>query len=115
MKQVLLDTSFIISSVRNKIDFFEELMEYKIIIPKQVLVELEGISKSKTEARIALKILEKNKFSKINLDSKNTDKAIILYAEKNPRMIIATLDKEIKSSIKNMKLVIRGKKKLAFV
>jgi len=115
MKQIVLDTSFIISAVRNKIDIFEELQEYKIIIPEQVIVELQGISKSKSEAKIALKILSQNNFIRPDLKTKNTDNAIINYSKKNPQFIIATLDKEIKKKTKNPKLIIRNKKKLEFI
>ena len=74
MRQVLLDTSFILSCVRNKIDFFEELLEYQILIPKEVINELNGL-----EADLALKILTKYKksFKMVNLSTKNVDKGII--------------------------------------
>jgi len=112
MEKILLDTSFILSAVRNKIDIFEELLGYRIIIPKQVLIELNGIAKTKTEAKIALKIIEKNKFEAIDLKTKNTDEGIKKYAEKNRNLIIATLDNEIKKFVMNKKMIIRGKKKI---
>ena len=120
MKKALLDTNFILTSVKQKIDFFEEikLMGIQIIIPKQVINELERITKSKQKlhnkeiAKLSLKLLEKERFKKIDLKLKNTDNGIINFAKKNPKAIIATLDKGIKSKIKNNKLVIRGKKKL---
>lgn len=114
MKKAILDTSFILSCVRNRIDFFEEirLMGLKILIPKQVIVEIKGLAKSRDDAKISLKLLEKNKFSEVDLKNKNVDKGIINYEKKNPEIIVATLDREIKKKIKNQKLVIRGKKKL---
>lgn len=117
MKQTLLDTSFILSCIRNKIDFFEEinLMGIKIIIPEQVIKEIKKFENKKTEAKLALKILEKNKFQKIDLNSKNTDNGIIKYAKENPELIIATLDREIKRKTTNKKLVIRNKKKLEII
>ena len=115
MREILFDTSFILTAVRNKLDLFEELQEYKIIIPEQVLVELRGLAKSKSEAILALKILEKNKFERPDLETKNTDQGIIKFAKENPKTIIATLDKEIKQSIDNQKLVVRAKKKLEIV
>ena len=115
MEKVLLDTSFILSAVRNKIDIFEELLGYQIIIPKQVLIELNGIAKTKTEAKIALKIIEKNKFKMIDLKTKNTDKGIKKYARSDKNLIIATLDDEIKKSVRNRKIVIRGKRKIEIV
>jgi len=109
--KALLDTSFILSAIRNKIDFIDEAQSLglQVIVPKQVIVELQGIAKSKSEAELALKILKKVKT--IDLKTKNTDAGIIKYS-KNHKIVIATLDKDIKKKTKNQKLVIRGKSKL---
>lgn len=114
-KKVILDTSFILSAIRNKIDFLEETRNLGLtpIIPKQVIVELKGITKS--ESKLALKLIKKNKLKTIDLKTKNTDQGIINYANKNPKITVASLDREIKSNIKNQKLVIRAKKKLAIL
>ena len=117
MKKVILDTNFILSCLRKKIDFFEEIkfMGLKIIIPKQVINELKRISIStkklrfREEAKLALNLLEKNEFKKIELDNNYVDKGIINLIEKNPDYIIATLDSELKKRVKT-KLVIRNKK-----
>ncbi len=122
MKQVLLDTSFILTGIRNKIDFIEELtfQGLNIIIPKQVIQEIERITKSKKklrfrdEATLALKLLEQSKFKKIDLKTKNTDNGIVAYSKEND-VIVATLDKELKQKVKGQRLVIRGKKKLEIV
>ncbi|MFH1585604.1 MAG: PIN domain-containing protein [archaeon] len=116
MKQILLDTSFILSCIRNKIDFFEDLklQGYEILIPKQVIVELGGLSNSKQESNIALKLLEKNKFKKVDLETKDVDKGLIDYANKN-KIIVGTLDREIKNKVRYGKIVIRGKKRLGVV
>jgi len=111
-KKVLLDTSFILSAIRNKIDFLDGIKNLGLtpIIPKQVLVEVKGLAKLKIESELALKLLKKVKI--IDLKTKNTDKGIINYAKKNPNLIIASLDREIKKQLKNQKLIIRKKKKL---
>ncbi len=113
--RILLDTNFILSCIRKKIDFFEELMEHEILIPKQVIDEIKKISvskkklKFKEEARLALKILEKSKFKKIKLEDDYVDKGIRKFAQKNPNIVVATLDRDLKKKLKR-KLVIRGKK-----
>jgi rRNA-processing protein FCF1 len=117
-RKILLDTNFILTCIRNKIDFFNELKNqgFEIITPKQVIEEIKRIIESKKkykfreEAEISMKILNKNKFSEINLQGKNVDKAIIKYALQNTNLIIATLDRVIKSKIKNKVMIIRNKK-----
>ena len=122
MKQILLDTSFILTSIRNKIDFIEELTfkGLKILVPKQVLQEITRITESKKklrfrdEAALALKVLENSEFKKIDLKSKNTDNGIVKYSEDHD-VIVATLDRELKRNVKGQRLIIRGKKKLEIV
>ena len=122
MKQILLDTSFILTSIRNKIDFIEELTfkGLKILVPKQVLQEITRITKSKKklrfrdEAALALKVLENSEFKKIDLKSKNTDNGIVKYSEDHD-VIVATLDRELKRNVKGQRLIIRGKKKLEII
>tara|TARA_Y100000310_G_scaffold127024_1_gene126040 strand:- start:8267 stop:8650 length:384 start_codon:yes stop_codon:yes gene_type:complete len=127
MKKVIIDTNFILTSLKEKIDFFEELklMGFQILIPKEVVNELKRIMSSKKklhfrkDAELALKILEKNKnfFKKINLSDygKNTDKKIKSFADKNKELVVATLDKKLKEKIRNKKLTIRSKNKLEVI
>ena len=117
MIQTILDTSFILSCIKNKIDIFEELLEYKILIPEQVIKELNGLAKKNMDSKLALKIIQKNKskLTIIQIIGKNTDNSIINYARKNPDVIIATLDDGIKSKVKNSKLIIRNKKMLEII
>ncbi len=114
MKHVLLDTNFILSCIRKKIDFFTEvqMMGLSIIIPKQVIEEIKDLAFSKTESEVALKLLEKNEFRKITLHGRNVDNGIVEMANENKEWIIATLDREIQNKIKNQKLIIRGEKKI---
>lgn len=119
MEKAILDTNFIISCVAKKIDFLHILEEggFKIIIPSQVVLELKKISsrggfETAQNSKLALKILTKNNFEKINLKKKNVDKGIIKFAKENPEVAVATLDREIKRKTKNRKIVIRGKNKL---
>ncbi len=112
MRQVILDTSFILTAVRQKIDFFHNhgLLGFEILIPEQVIRELKGLG-----AELALKILQENEFELIKIQGKDADRAIIKFAKKNPEAIVATLDAGLKKKIKNPKLVIRNKKKLEII
>lgn len=120
MKQVLLDTNFIVSCARQKIDFFHEipLMGIEILIPEQVFDEVKKLSKSREsatmreEADLALKIMNRNKFTSVKLRRNNVDDAIVEFANANPDAIIATIDKELKGRIKNRKMVIKDLKTL---
>lgn len=117
MTEVLLDTSFILTCVRQKIDFVEDLkmMGLKVLIPKQVVGEIAGLAVSKTEAELALNILNKAKFKEIDLKSKNVDEGIIQYTQRKKDIFVATLDKEIKKKINNSVIVIREKKRLEVI
>lgn len=122
MVKAILDTSFILTCVRNKIDFFYELeqMGFQVEIPQKVLNEIISLGKNKKKrlrdnAILASKILEKNNFETIELEGKTADSSIIHHAHKNPREAVATLDKEIKSKIKNKKIIVRGKSKIDVV
>ncbi|MCW8966173.1 MAG: PIN domain-containing protein [Candidatus Pacearchaeota archaeon] len=114
MVKVLIDTNFILSCIRKKIDFFEELAEYEILIPLQVVREIEKITISKKkmkfrdEARLALKILDKGNFTKIDLGVNYVDNGIRKFVKNNPNIIIATLDEDLKRKV-NQRLVIRGR------
>jgi len=115
MKETILDSSFILTCVKQKIDFFREipLMGIKIIIPEQVIGEIKRLKNPNPE--LALKLLGKNSFKKISLGKAHVDKLIIKFAKENPKVIVATLDREIKKKTKNQKLVIRGRKKLEII
>ena len=122
MKYAVLDTNFILSCVRKKIDFFNEikLMGFKVIIPLQVIEELKNISekgniKLKNEIKLSLEILKKNSFGSIDLHTKNVDNGLVNLAKKEKNYTIATLDREVKNKIKNQKIVIRGEKKLEII
>lgn len=120
MKQTILDTNFILTCVKQKIDFFRDIpnMGIQILIPKQVIEEIKRVANStkklkfRDDAKLAQVILEKNKFTQIDIRGKYVDRGLIKYAKEHPRLIIATLDREIKNKTTNSKLVVRGKKKL---
>jgi rRNA-processing protein FCF1 len=121
MVKVLLDSSFILTCVKQKIDFFDYLQAggYEILIPREVINEIEkkseeGKGEQKNNASITVNLLKKPNFKKINLAGKNVDRGIISYAKENKGIVVATLDQEIKKSLrgKNKILVVRGKREL---
>lgn len=112
MKQVILDTSFILSCIKQKIDFFDDIETrgIQILIPEQTIDELMGLG-----AQLALNILEKNKFKIIKISGKDADGAIINFTKENKEVIVATLDVGLQKKIKNHKMIIRGKKKIEII
>ncbi len=126
MKQAILDTNFILTCVKQKIDFFEwfNLNGIEILIPLEVINEIKKIIKSKDKklyskdsAELSLNILEKNKelFKKIKINEKYVDKGLIKFTKNNKNILLATLDRELKNKISNKNIVIRGKKKLEII
>jgi len=122
MKYAVLDTNFIFSCIRKKIDFFELIpqMGLKIIIPLQVMDEIRKFSRQgrgnlKQEAKFAMMLLEKKIFNRIDLYTNDVDAGLLRLAEKNKNYVIATLDREIKNKTKNPTLVIRGEKELEVI
>jgi rRNA-processing protein FCF1 len=114
MKQVLLDTNFIITCIKQRIDFFEEipLMGIQILIPEQVIKELEKLKKP---SALTLLENEKDKFKIISLKGKIVDNSIINYARENPTVIIATLDRGIHRKIRNKRMIIVDRRKLEII
>ena len=118
---VLLDTNFILTCIKQKIDFPEDIqqMGMKILVPIQTLREIKSIVNSKKKlhtkkaAELSLSLLEKTHFKEIDLKSRDVDSGIKKLKDK--KIIIATLDSELKKSIPNPKLVIREKKKLEII
>ena len=114
MVNAILDTSFILTCVRQKIDFREEfgLNGISLIIPKQVIGELNGLSKSDSNASLALQLIAKTNFKTIDLHTKNVDNGIISYSKKHENLLVATLDGNLAKQVANSKIIIRQKKKI---
>ena len=123
MRNVILDTNFILTAIKYKIDFLDgiKFLGLTPIIPIQVINELKKIIKSKKKgkfkehAELALKILQKKKIKKIDIKHDYVDKGILNYAKENKGIIIATMDRELKDKLPNRKLIIRAMKRLELV
>ena len=122
--KILLDTNFIITSIKQKVGLFSQLEDLfpspEIIIPDKVIGELERIKirkdvkgRDKEIAELALKILDKEKFTKITADGK-VDDFIVNYALANRELVIASLDREIRAKLKGKVrlLTLRDKKRV---
>ena len=120
MSKVILDTNFVLNCVRNKLDFFEEflLRGDRVLIPIEVIEEIKRLRDSnkklkfKEEANLALKMIASNDYEEVSAPGKYVDKGLIKYCEAHPEVVLGTMDKVLKKSVSNRKLVIRNKKKL---
>ena len=121
--EVILDTNFILTCIKEKIDFLDAEEFGELVLPLQVIEELEklkekGKSRESENANLAVQIISKNKmkFKIIKLENEFVDAGIKKYAE-NKRVIVATLDKKLKKDLKgNSKLLaIKSRKKLELV
>ena len=120
MKKVLLDTSFILSCVREKVDFFDRLedMGYGIVISNNVVKEIKGLAdKGKTLklreiASLALKVIASEKYESLEIKGRYVDSAIVNYLKTDREYALATVDKVLKKKVNNPRIVLRARKRL---
>ncbi len=132
MKKIILDTNFLISALRFKIDIFSELericnFKYEICIVDQTINELEKLAEKeklndRKAAKMALEIIKKGKIKIIKTVSKNKRvknvDLLILELIKKGSFVVATQDKELKRQIKKKEvplIVLRQKKYLKMI
>lgn len=126
--KILLDTNFILTCVKQKIDFISrasEIIDQKIewLIPQDILNELGSLKdrtgikvKDKNAAKLSFQIIQNLNPKIVQLPGKNPniDIKIVNYII-NKNIILATLDKNLKSRINNKILTIRGKNNLKLI
>ncbi|MEK6873691.1 MAG: PIN domain-containing protein [Nanoarchaeota archaeon] len=125
--EIVIDTNFIITCMKNKIDLFSQLEDlfpgYKITVPKQVILELEKLLKKETKTKdkqaieISLKMLKNSRYSSPDLKTDNVDKGILNYLDNTDKAVLGTMDRELKERAKkrnlNVKFLrIKSKKKI---
>lgn len=127
--EILLDTNFIITCIKQKLDFFsitEELVSESIkwILPDKIFHELVKISNSKDKklkdkqaANLFQELYKENskKIREIKLNIENVDDSLVAYCNSHPEMVLATLDKKLKSRVTNKILTIKDKNYLQIV
>lgn len=127
--EIIIDTNFLLSCVKQKIDLFSEInriMHFpQIVIPMRVIEELETLKnrrelsiKERQSADIALQIIDKNRKNIKILDlGGNADKSIVKYVLENKDVAMASLDNGMKKHVKGKAkiLTIRNKKRLVLI
>lgn len=117
MMKVILDSSFIISCIRKRIDFISQLNEqgFKIIVPREVMQEMKDLRNSDRSSRedriaidVAFQMLEKNKLvEKTSFGDGKVDDYLIQKGKEGYH--IATLDAGIKNLIGNRVVIFSSK------
>ena len=105
MVEVICDTNFLIHLATNRIKNIDnldvEIGQITFVVPQVVkneLLQLEKIPEKKQEIKLTLDYIKN--FKTIPILGSFADKELINYVSKN-RVIIATMDKELKKQIKN--------------
>ena len=123
--KILLDTNFIITTTKQKIDIqtlANEIITEPIewLVPQDVLNELGNLKDrkgakvaDKHAAELSFEIIKTLHAEIINLPGKNpnVDIKIVNYILDKP-IVLATLDKNLKARVKNKILTTRGKNNL---
>ena len=104
--EVILDTNFIVSCIKKKIDFLSELegLGFKVLLPKEVFHEIKDLRlnsdhNTKVAAEVALEILKKRKVKGMTIGDRQVDEGLIEFGKKGA--YIATLDAAIKRQVAN--------------
>jgi len=117
--KIIVDTNFLIYSLRFKIDIVSELRGHSVFVLSRVIKELEWLSRKKSQdsmyAKLALSLIKRKSFKRLKSIEKTTDMSLVAYSKKG--YAIATQDREI---IKNVKrhggklIYLRQKKYVVF-
>jgi len=116
--KIILDTNFLVSSIKFKIDIFSELKGNELFVLDNVIKELEkiceGKGKDSISAKLALKLLKTKKIEILKDKKKHTDDSLIYYGKKG--YIIATQDIKLKKKLKKkrVKFIYLRQKKYVF-
>ena len=103
--EVISDTSFLIHLATHRItnisDLETEIANLSFVVPEIVKKELEHLSEDPDKNTVALQTLEHIKNFKTNsITGKTADLGILDFVEKNGGMV-ATMDRELKTKIKD--------------
>jgi rRNA-processing protein FCF1 len=108
MKDVLLDTNFLLLPHTHHLDVFSELErvipeEHRLLVLSGTLKELtvlsSGGSESAVAARVALALLERKKVEVLESEG-NVDEALLSYSQEHKNAVVCTNDRNLKKKLK---------------
>ena len=122
MKKIILDTSFLVSAAKFRVDWLSELtricdFKFEPVVIDRVVDELKTVRKDKAAAKLALAILRKKSIRPLKTKEKHkpVDDIILGLAGKNT--LVATQDIALKRKVRAKKskiVTIRQKSHLVF-
>jgi len=124
MKEVVLDTSFILSAVKYRADIRMGLIPmidgpFGIIVPSPVASELRFLARNRGKrgicANVGLQAMRLLNPEVEKTENKMADEAVREVADKHPEAIICTNDAKLKESLKKKGRVVFSIKGAAFI
>ncbi len=124
--KVLLDTNFLLTCAKQKVDFAEligEQVDEKIewIVPEEVIAELTELSErkgmkgaDKDAAKMALLLADKMGYELVRINNKNVDVGIADFI-RGKLIALATLDKGLKKRVDNTIITISDKRQVQII
>lgn len=116
--EVIVDTNFIISCLKKKIDFMAQLGEqgFKVLVPREVLQELKDLRTSrlshedKLAVVLGLELFSGRQAKHISLGQGKVDEALILKGKAG--YYIGTLDATIKRQVPHAVVIFDAQKRV---
>jgi rRNA-processing protein FCF1 len=100
--KILLDTNFLVTSVKFKIDIFLELKGNELFVTEPVLDELAKIARKKgkdsTAAKMSLEMIKEKNLKVLESKEKEADMSLLDYGKKG--YVVATQDKKLREKLR---------------
>jgi hypothetical protein len=100
--KIILDTNFLIDSIRFNIDLKSELSGNDVFVLDAVIFEIEKIVKRGTKesslAKLALEFINENNIKQLKAEENSVDESLISYSKQG--YAIATHDRALKTKLK---------------
>jgi rRNA-processing protein FCF1 len=90
--KILLDTNFLVTSVKFKIDIFLELKGNELFVTEPVLDELA------TAAKMSLEMIKEKNLKVLESKEKEADMSLLDYGKKG--YVVATQDKKLREKLR---------------
>ena len=118
--EALLDTNFIISCMKEKIDFMSQLEQqgFTVVLPREVFQELKDLKmkvshRDREAVSVALTLFASKRVKKMTLGKNSVDKGLIMKGKQG--YYIATLDASIRNMIPRRIIISRASKTITVI